>query len=298
MKATFAIIGCGRAGLAFAKNLIAAGYAPAGFASRSIGSAIRVADLTGFTGIVSTKPWEVTEDADIVLLTTPDGVIRQTAEEMAAHGHGRIKKDAVVFHCSGALSSTELTALAHAGAKTGSIHPLQSFGSGNAVKNPFKGIMMGIEGDPAAVERAWVMANDLGATPFEIDTAGKMLYHASAVVASNYLVTLMKCAMDLLGTSGVPTEKCFDILKPLITGTLGNIENSGAVEALTGPIVRGDAAIVRAHIAAIHRDAAQLLPLYQLLGKYTVEIAVERSSITDEAKRELLRILSDAASFE
>ncbi len=296
MKGSFAIIGCGRAGLAFAKNLIAAGYMPEGFASRSIGSARRVADLTGFRGIVSTKPWDVTEEADIVLLTTPDAVIRQTAEEMAAHG--RMKKDAVVFHCSGALSSTELTALTHAGAKTGSIHPLQSFGSGNAAKNPFQGIMMGIEGDAEAVEKAWVMAKDLGATPFEIDTAGKMLYHASAVVASNYLVTLMKSAMDLLGTSGVPPEKCFDILKPLITGTLGNIENSGAVDALTGPIVRGDAAIVRAHVAAIRRDASQLLPLYKLLGKYTVEIAFERSSITDEVRRELLRVLSDAASSE
>ncbi|MFO8111778.1 MAG: Rossmann-like and DUF2520 domain-containing protein [Desulfosalsimonadaceae bacterium] len=290
-KESFAIIGCGRAGTAFARALSDAGYTPSGFASRSLSSARRVSDIAGYQGAnVSTFPWEVTGEADFVLVTTPDDVIRHTAEDMAVHAG--MKKGAAAFHCSGALSSTELASLADAGFQTGSIHPLQSFGAAPYGKNPFEGIMMGIEGDREAVERARIMAEALGATPFQIDTAGKMIYHAAAVVASNYLVTLMKSAMALLGASGVDPEKGFAILKPLIMGTLGNIENSGPVDALTGPIVRGDTAIVRAHVATIRRDTPQMLALYQLLGKHTVEIASERGSISDEKRRELLSALS------
>lgn len=291
MTERFAIIGCGRAGRAFAQNLAAAGYAPAGFASRSIASARHAAALTDFQGAASTRPGDVVKDADIILLSTPDAVIRQTAEELA--GQGGMKKGVVVLHCSGALSSTELAALKEAGAKTGSIHPLQSFAAEGSGKNPFDGIMMGIEGDREAVETAWRMAQNLGAVPFGIETSGKMIYHASAVVASNYLVTLMKSAMDLLGASGVPAGERFKILKPLVTGTLGNIEKAGAVDALTGPVVRGDAPIVRAHVDAMEKAAPEILPLYKLCGRYTVEIASERGSISDEIRQELMSVLAD-----
>ncbi len=292
MKSTFAIIGCGRAGLAFAKHLTDAGYPPAGFASRSIESARHAAAVTGFEGAVSTTPGDVAGNADIILITTPDSVIRQTAEALA--GQGNIKKGALAFHCSGAQSSAELSALEDAGVKTGSIHPLQSFGAGKTDKNPFDGIMIGIEGDPAAVETAWQIAQDLGATPFEIETRGKMIYHASAVVASNYLVTLMKMAMDLLGASGVEATERFSVLKPLVMGTLSNIKSTGPVDALTGPIARGDVDTVRAHVAAIGRDAPQMLTLYQTLGRYTVDIASERNSITEETRQALLAALSES----
>ncbi len=292
MKQTYAIIGCGRAGKTFAKQLSSAGYVSSGFASRRLTSARQAADIAGYQGDqVSERPWAVIGDADIILISTPDGVIGQTASEMA--DRGGMKPGAMVFHCSGALSSTELSAFKNRGVQTGSIHPLQSFGAGDAVNNPFEGIMMGIEGDREAVETGWRIATDLGAVPFEIDTTGKMLYHASAVAASNYLVTLMKFAMDLLGESGVAEHRRFAVLKPLIMGTLGNIERSGPVGALTGPIVRGDTAIVRAHVEAIGRDAPQMLPLYQTLGKYTVEIATEGGSLSEETKHTLLSVLSD-----
>ncbi len=293
MKQKYAIIGCGRSGKAFARHLSSAGYVPSGFASRRLASARQAADLAGYQGgQVSERPEAVIGDADIILISTPDGAIGQTASEMA--DRGGMKPGATVFHLSGALSSTELSSLKKAGVQTGSIHPLQSFGSGDAGKNPFDGIMMGIEGDREAVETGWRMAADLGAVPFEIDTTGKMLYHASAVAASNYLVTLMKFAMDLLGESGVAEDRRFAVLKPLIMGTLGNIERTGPVDALTGPIVRGDTAIVRAHLEVIGRDAPQMLSLYKTLGKYTVDIAAEGGGISGEKKHELLSVLSDA----
>lgn len=291
MKPTFAVIGCGRAGLAFSKHLAAAGYIPAGFASRSIASARHAADITGFAGVVSTRPGDVTAGADIVFVTTPDGAIREVAEEMAQEG--TFRKEAVVCHCSGALSSAELSPLAHAGLKTASIHPLQSFSAESTGGNPFAGIMAGIEGDREAVVTARQVAADLGAHPFEIETRGKMCYHAAAVVASNYLVTLMKAATDLLAAAGVPPDTRFEILKPLIMGTLSNIENAGSVNALTGPIARGDADVVRAHVEALAGSAPEMLSLYKVLGRYTIEIAAARDGISGKTRRELADILKE-----
>ncbi len=291
MTKRFAVIGCGRAGMAFAYRLTAAGYTPAGFASRSMESARRVGRISGFSGKITNKPDDAVAEAGIVLITTPDAAIRQTAQELARTGSFR--RECAAFHASGALSSSELSALAEKGVSTGSIHPLQSFPAGIPEKNPFEGIMIGIEGDQQAIETARQVAIDLGGTPFSIETEGKMRYHAAAVVASNYLVTLMKTALDLLQASGVPSESRFAVLKPLIGGTLSNIENAGTVDALTGPIVRGDTDIVRAHVAAIETHNPEMVSLYKMMGRHTVDIAFGRHSISDNVRRELIDILSD-----
>lgn len=291
MTKRFAVIGCGRAGRAFACRLAASGYTPVGFASRSVESARRAAEISGFSGEITNRPENAAAEADIVLITTPDAAIRQTAQALARTG--RFRRGCAVFHASGALSSSELSALGEKGVSTGSIHPLQSFSAGIPGKNPFEGIMIGIEGDRDAAETGRQMAIDLGGTPFSIETEGKMRYHAAAVVASNYLVTLMKTALDLLQASGVPSGSRFAVLKPLIMGTLSNIENAGPVEALTGPIARGDAAIVRAHVAALEAHNPEMVSLYKVMGRHTVDIASGRNSISAEVRRELLDILAD-----
>jgi len=291
MTKRFAVIGCGRAGMAFASRLTAAGYTPAGFASRSLESARRAGEISGFSGELTNKPNDAVAEADIVLITTPDAAIRPTAQALARTG--RFRQGCAVFHASGALSSSELSALGEKGVSTGSIHPLQSFPAILSEKNPFEGIMIGIEGDRQAAETGRQMAVDLGGFPFSIETGGKMRYHAAAVVASNYLVTLMKTALDLLSASGVPSESRFAVLKPLIMGTLSNIENAGPVDALTGPIVRGDTDIVRAHVAEIEKHNPEMISLYKMMGRHTVDIASVRNSISGDVRQQLLDILAD-----
>ncbi|MCF8111636.1 MAG: DUF2520 domain-containing protein [Desulfobacteraceae bacterium] len=287
----YAIVGCGRLGTALARYMADAGYSPAGFASRGLASAKRAAAVSGSDAPVSLLPWEVTPGADIVMITTPDGAIRETAEKIAEYQG--VKKDTVVLHCSGAHASTELEALRRCGAKTGSLHPLQSFAAENVEKNPFVGIMAAVEGEPEAVKTARSLAENLGAGPFEIQTDKKMLYHASAVVASNYMVTLMNLALQLIIASGVPASRGFAILKPLVQGTLSNIERAGIPGALTGPIARGDVETVRDHISEISAKAPTRLELYRLIGKHTIEIAEARGDLTGEAAGELKKLLSE-----
>ncbi|MCF8095804.1 MAG: DUF2520 domain-containing protein [Desulfobacteraceae bacterium] len=287
----YVIVGCGRLGTAFARYLVGAGYRPAGFASRSISSAKRAAAASGSNVPVSVLPWEVTAKADIVIITTPDGAIRDTAGKIAEYNG--VVKDTVVLHCSGAHSSTELEELKKCGATIGTLHPLQSFAAEDIGENPFAGIMTAVEGEPEAVKTAWRLAEKLGASPFEIQTDKKMLYHASAVAASNYLVTLMNLALQLIIASGVPASKGFAVLKPLVRGTLSNIERSGIPGALTGPIARGDVETVRDHVSQIGQKAPTRLELYKVLGKQTIEVAEAKGDLSAEAAEKLKKLLSE-----
>ncbi|NOY70207.1 MAG: DUF2520 domain-containing protein, partial [Deltaproteobacteria bacterium] len=267
MKPGFSIIGCGRVGCALARHLADAGYPPGGFYSRSIASARRAAMLAGAGKKAFDHEKEAVADAGIIFITTPDSVIGDAAENLAKQGG--IQKGTVILHCSGALPSTELDCLKSLGAVTGAMHPLQSFASSNMDGNPFSGIMMAVEGTAGGVETAKTIVKDLGAVPFEIRTDGKILYHSAAVLASNYLVALMDAAISLMTQAGVEQTQAFSILKPLVFGTLANIEDSGTIGALTGPVARGDVKTVERHVAQLREKALDILSLYGELGRHT-----------------------------
>ena len=288
MKSSFAIVGCGRVGTMLGKYMVGCGYPAAGFTSRSADSAKRAAMTAGAGEKYFSNSWDAAKQADIVFITTPDGAIEDVCRELAAHDGFREK--AVVLHCSGALPSTVLTPAKTCGAYTGSMHPLQSFAI-EWPENPFDKIMMAVEGDPEAVHAAQMIASDLGAVPFVIRTEGKTLYHAAAVVASNYLVTLMAFAFKLIVGSGVNESEAFHVLKPLVKGTLANIETAGIPQALTGPIARGDAKTVADHISALQGLDPDILLLYKILGKAAVQVALAKGTLSEDVAREILSLL-------
>jgi predicted short-subunit dehydrogenase-like oxidoreductase (DUF2520 family) len=289
MKESFAIVGCGKVGCALAKQMKSSGYTLAGLASKSITSAQKAASQLD-TDIFSDKSWEITKSADVVFITTPDGQIQEAAS-LLANKNG-LKKNAVVLHCSGAQPSTILLDVKKCEVSIGSLHPLQSFASTEIQGNPFTNIIAAVEGEPDAVSIASRIAQDLGANCLTIKTNAKTAYHAAAVVASNYLVTIQDLAFKLLQIAGIPAEDAFQVLGPLVQGTLSNIEKVGTEKALTGPIVRGDTETVGTHVDEIHRMAPELLGLYQILGQYTVHIAESGGNITKDRSEELIRILT------
>jgi len=290
MKPSFAVIGCGRVGTALARHLAAAGYPAAGFFSRSRASAERAAAIAGAPTLVHAEPRAAAEAAKIVFLTPPDHAIAETCQ-LIADQRGFLE-GSVVLHCSGALSSNILEAARYRGAFIGSMHPLQSFAAATK-SSPFKGIKAAIEGDEAAVDCARQLAEDLGADPISIRTEGKTLYHAAAVVASNYLVTLMRLSFKLLSEAGVPESEAYGVLSPLIGGTLNNIDQAGIPEALTGPIARGDVETVADHLSAIGQASRESADLYSRLGLATIEIAAARGSLSQAAARQLHDMFSD-----
>ena len=293
MKPVIAIVGCGRVGTALAKFLSEAGYKISGLASKSISSAKRLADLTG-TGRFTKIPWEITKEADIVFLTTPDSEISDTCSNIAFN-YG-FKRDSVVLHCSGALPSTILSSAKSCGAFIGSMHPMQSFALNEGNGSPFHGIIFAVEGDAQALHIAAKIAVDLGADCIPINTEDKTLYHAAAVVASNYLVTLLSLAFRLIEHAGISSSDTWKVLNPLIEGTLSNIEKAGITEALTGPIARGDVETVKRHIEAIGEKSPELLDLYNTLGFHTIGIAEAKGTLSKKSADILKKIINSSAT--
>ena len=284
IKPGFAVVGCGKVGTALTKFLLEKGYRPVGFASRTLASARRLATLANIDQF-SESPWQITANAQIVFITTPDGAIEATCNAIAQHQG--FSAGAIVLHCSGALSSDILKSAADAGAFVGSMHPLQSFASIEIRENPFLQVIISVEGNSRAVEASRTMSEDLGAVCMQIQTRAKMLYHAAAVVASNYLVTLMDLVFSLAEPAGIARSEALKAMAPLIHGTLANIEKVGIPEALTGPIARGDSQIVARHLEQIQDQAPGLLDLYKTLGRHTVPIALAKKSLSPQAALEL-----------
>jgi predicted short-subunit dehydrogenase-like oxidoreductase (DUF2520 family) len=282
MENKFSIIGCGRLGISLSVFLEQQGFVPVSFCSKSIESAQKAQKSTQGSGKVYENAAEAAKQCRLVFITTPDTIIEPVCEKISKAGG--FSADSIVFHLSGALSSDILSSAKASGARTGSIHPLQAFAPYEPGQDsPFIGINMSIEGDEKAVALGKDIVKALQANPFTIPTDCKILYHASAVVASNYLVTLENFALELLMKAKLSEKQAYDIIEPLIQGTLTNIKARGSVDALTGPVARGDFEIVSSHIEGIGNQVPGFLKLYRLLGEYTLDITKQRGEISKEA---------------
>lgn len=290
MKPSVAIVGCGTVGTALGRLLSRSGYVVTGVATRSLDTAGKAAQKVGARHF-SDSPWEVSKDARIVFLTTPDDVIESTCADIA--GHGGFHRGSVVVHCSGALCSDILSPARDCQAMIASIHPLQSFASVEQAEQILPGSYWAVEGDRPALVIVRRVIEDLGGICLEIGSDKKTLYHAAAVVASNYLVALLDVALALNRQAGMPPDVSFKALLPLIEGTLKNIGAKGIPEALTGPIARGDVKTVKAHLKAIGGCSGELALIYKILGRYTVGLAKAKGSLTRKAAHELVSLLHD-----
>lgn len=276
MKQSIAIVGCGTIGTTLGKLFAEVGYPIVGVASRRLESARRTAEFIGISNY-SDNSVHITSDADIVFVTTTDSAIQSVCNEIAMQNG--FKKSSFVFHCSGAYASEILASARQCGTHVGSLHPLQSFASVEQALQMVAGCTCTFEGDPEALPLARELVREIGADFIQIGVQDKPLYHAAAVVASNYLVTLLNLVIELNQLIGISEKYSIKAFLPLIRGTLHNVEDLGIHMALTGPIVRGDIDTITSHIEAIKTRAPQLLPLYMALGNSTVSIAKAREGL-------------------
>ncbi|HEX2766147.1 MAG TPA: DUF2520 domain-containing protein [Candidatus Limnocylindria bacterium] len=181
--------------------------------------------------------------ADLVLLCVPDGVIAEVA--------ATVPVGPWISHVSGA---TPLTALAPHERRFG-VHPLQTLVKHRGPEQ-LDGAWAAIGGETdEALERARWLAETLGLRPFVITDADRALYHAAAVIGGNAIVTLHQVAQRLLEAVGAPPKA----IEPLMART---VENG---YELTGPIARGDATTIEAHLAALEERAPDLVDLYRAI---------------------------------
>jgi predicted short-subunit dehydrogenase-like oxidoreductase (DUF2520 family) len=260
-------------------------------ASRTPARAARLAAaLPGATAVAG--PQAVGDAADLVFLTVPDAAIGPVAQSVAW------RTGQAVVHTSGVDSLASLAAARQAGALVGSLHPLQTFAPSPAADPlaPFAGITCALEGDAALLPRLEALVAVLGARSLRLPAEAKPLYHAAAVVASNYLVTLLHLAAELWDAFGVDERTAIAALLPLVQGAVDNVAAHGPGRALTGPIARGDLATVERHLAAIERGRPEALPPYRALALATLTLARSEGGITPQAAAALEALLVVAAA--
>lgn len=195
----------------------------------------------------------------------PDGAVSDVARRIAK---SRPAPGTAFVHVSGALGLDALAPLADH--DVGSFHPLQSFPSPRPPE-AFQGITVAIDASSTRLERRLAaLARDIGARPRHVGDDERVLYHAAAVFASNYVVTVVHEAAAILRAAGWTQDDAERALLPLVEGAVESIRNAGTTRALTGPIRRGDAGTVTRHLAALDRP-----DLYRMLASTALEIAKE-----------------------
>lgn len=204
----------------------------------------------------------------VILIAVPDSAIQEVAQRLVAACPHRARH--VVLHTSGALSAEILAPLRPTGASVGSMHPLQSF-SGVGSPN-LEGCVFAIEGDSGATRLARSIARALGGQILMLDSSAKPLYHAAATMAAGQILAELEAAIQILATLGMKHREALSALLPLTRQVLENQERLGARAAWTGPLARGDFAVIEAHEKALHSSPVEYLVAYRALNRLAARV--------------------------
>ena len=206
--------------------------------------------------------------ADITIITTPDDFIEPCCQQLSCSKN--LKKDSIVFHCSGSLSSEILYSVAKQ-SFTASIHPMRSFAVPEITLAQYNGTYCAIEGHNQATRLLKDIFIAIGSMTFFINGKNKSIYHTAGVFASNYLITIANAAMRCFEAAGVENNLAFRILIDLMKGTFNNLESTLSFQqSLTGPLKRGDVNTILKHFNSISEK--KLSDLYKTLALSTLEV--------------------------
>lgn len=265
------IMGAGRLGLALGLRLRRAGAVDALVYS---GRRAEAPDHPLFRGESIARYQQglapVPADATGILIAVPDDAIAEAVDQLAAVD---LPSGVPVLHASGSQSLDVLAPVAARGHDVGGMHALAAIADPVEGADRLRGATFGVEGEGEARALALRLVAGCGGRALFIRPGGKALYHAAAVFASNYAVALLSIAERLMDDAGIPAEDAQPALAALAAGAIENVAARGPVEALTGPVARGDAATVERHLARLsgaERD------VYCLLGREALKLATMR----------------------
>ena len=260
MLPTLNILGAGRVGRTLARLWHEHGtFTLQGVACRSPDSACEAVAFIG-----AGTPLEATAlpPADVWMLAVPDASIAEVAQSLAARAPNQSATGTTptVFHCAGASGSELLQALTELGWRSASAHCILSFAQADAALAQFPGTVCALEGEASACALLKRAFEAVGAQCFALQRQDKLLYHAAAVFATNFLPVLQSVAEDAWAASGVPAELLPHLRQTLLDNAVRNVTTLGPAGALTGPAARGDTAHITRQSAVVHRwndDAGQ-----------------------------------------
>ncbi len=276
------IVGAGRVGAVLGARLRASGYPVVAVAARSEASLLRA--RTFLPGVLVLDPVEVVGASEVLVLAVPDDSLAAVAQELAPH----VRPGQLVLHTSGRHGRAVLAPLAEVGARTAAFHPAMTFtGSDVDVDRPCVIGLTTTDADRATVE---TLAEAVGGTPVHVAEADRVVYHAALAHGANHVVTVLNQALDLMRSIGVADPSA--VLEPLVRASVTNTLAYGDA-ALTGPVARGDAQTVAAHVGAI--ADADVAATYTALSAATIERALADGRIDESAASSLRGALAAGA---
>ncbi|MBM9508554.1 DUF2520 domain-containing protein [Streptomyces sp. KK5PA1] len=280
------VVGAGRVGPALAAALRMAGHHPVAVSGVSEASRRRAEEL--LPGVPLVEPAAVLERADLVLLTVPDDALPDLVSGLAETG--AVRPGQLVAHTSGRYGIAVLEPALRAGALPLALHPVMTFTGTEVDVQRLAGCCFGVTAPVELRTAAEALVIEMGGEPEWIEESARPLYHAALAIGANHLVTLVAQAMDLLREAGVAEPG--RMLGPLLGAALDNALRSGDA-ALTGPVARGDAGTVAAHLRELRTHAPETVAGYVAMARATADRALANGMLKAEYAEALLGALAD-----
>jgi predicted short-subunit dehydrogenase-like oxidoreductase (DUF2520 family) len=282
------VVGAGRVGSVLGAALQQAGHRVVAVSAVSDASLRRAEALLPDVPVVA--PPEVLAAAELVLLTVPDDALPALVEGLVRAGE--VRAGQLVVHTSGRYGVRVLEPATAAGALPLALHPAMTFTGRPDDLARLPGACFGVTAPDALRPIAEALVLEMGGDPQWVDEDQRVLYHAALAGGANHLMTLVNESVDLLRRSGVGDPE--RMLGALLGAAMDNALRSGDT-ALTGPVARGDAGTVAAHLAALREVSPHTAAAYLAMARLTADRALAAGVLRTDAAGALLDVLAEGA---
>lgn len=284
-RLTVGVVGAGRVGVVLAAALAQAGHRVVAVSGVSDASRRRAAAL--LPGVPVLPPPEVLAACELALLTVPDDVLPGLVEGLAAAGD--VRAGQLLVHTSGRYGVAVLDPATRRGALPLALHPAMTFTGRSEDLARLAGACFGITAPEPLHPIAEALVVEMGGDPQWVTEEARPLYHAALAGGANHLATLVNESVDLLRRCGV--EEPQRLLAPLLGAALDNALRAGD-SALTGPVARGDAGTVAAHVRELRKVSPDTAAAYVAMARLTADRALAAGLLKPEAAEALLDVLA------
>ena len=277
------VIGSGRVGAVLGAALRRTGHPVVGCSARSDLSRVRAEAL--LPGVPIRSLHDVAADSDLLLLAVPDDRLPDVVADISRDVH----PGQIVMHVSGRYGIEVLEPLG--GALPIAAHPVMTFTGTSLDLDRLEDCPFGVTAPAPVRPIAEALVVEMGGDPIWVEEGARSAYHAALAHGANHLVTLVAQTLDLLASAGVDDPA--RLVRPLLTAALDNTLREGDA-ALTGPVARGDAATVRAHLAELTEGDSGTREAYLVLARVTLDRALATGFLTAAAAEPIAELLADA----